>query len=154
MRRLSALLVEHQGILSSSPERPHQESPQTSPPRDLGQLRHEVEDILPGTVNTVRGAAERTGQVPDLGRLPIVRRDTYEDILADVEDEVPTTPQRWVLFANVVTSTPVLRPAEYLEQMTQPSRASQLPSLKQGLFEHPEPQKDLFKKALAIAFRW
>ena len=61
LRRLSALLLEHQAILRSSPERPHQESPQASSPRDLGQLRHEVMNILPGTVNTVRGAAERTG---------------------------------------------------------------------------------------------
>ena len=32
LRRLSALLVEHQAILRSLPERPHQESPQASPP--------------------------------------------------------------------------------------------------------------------------
>ena len=55
LRRLSALLVEHQEVLRSSPERPQQEPPQPLPPRELGQLRHEVEDILPGTVNTVRG---------------------------------------------------------------------------------------------------
>ena len=53
LRRLSALLVEHQAILRSLPERPHQESPQVSPPRDLVQLRCEVVDILP---STVRGA--------------------------------------------------------------------------------------------------
>ena len=62
LRRLSALLVEHQAILRSSPERPHQVSPKASPPRDLGQLRHEVTDILPSTVNTVRRVG--TGQVP------------------------------------------------------------------------------------------
>ena len=118
LKRLSSLLMEHQAILRSLPERPHQESPQASPPRDFSQLRCEVEDILPSTVNTVRGAAERTGQVPDLGRPPTVRRDTFEDILADVEDEVPGTPQRWVWFANVATSTPFLRPAEHLEQST------------------------------------
>ena len=39
LRRLSALLVEDQAILRSSPQRSHQESPQVSPPRDLGQLR-------------------------------------------------------------------------------------------------------------------
>ena len=92
LRRLSALFVEHQALLRSLPERPHQESPQASPPRDLAWLRSEFEDILPGTVNTVRGAAERTGQVPDLGRPLIVRRDTFENILADMKDEVPTTP--------------------------------------------------------------
>ena len=32
LRRLSALLVEHQAILTSSPERPHQESPQVYHP--------------------------------------------------------------------------------------------------------------------------
>ena len=77
--------MDYQDILRSTPERPHQESPQASPPRNLGQLRHEVEDILPSTVNTVRGVAERTGQVLDLGRPPKVFRDTFEDILADVE---------------------------------------------------------------------
>ena len=87
--RLSALLVEYQAILRSLPERPHQESPQASPPRYLDQLKCEVLDILPGTVNTVRGAG--TGQVPDLDRLLTVRRDTFEDILTDVEDEVQTT---------------------------------------------------------------
>ena len=103
LRRLSVLLVEHQAILRSLPERPHQESPQASPPLDFGWLRCEVKDKLPGTVNTVRKAAERTGQVPDLGRPPTVRRDTFEDILADVEDVVPTTPQWQVWFANVAT---------------------------------------------------
>ena len=42
LRRLSALLVEHQEVLRSSPERPQQEPPQPLPPRELGQLRHEV----------------------------------------------------------------------------------------------------------------
>ena len=130
LRRLSALLMEHQAILRSLPERPHPESPQASPPRDLGQLRCKVKDILPSTINAVRGAAERTGQVPDLDMLPTVKRDTFQDILADVEDEVPTTPQRWVQFANVATSTPILRPAEHLEERIQQTRASQVPSLK------------------------
>ena len=57
LRRLSALLVEHQDVLRSSPERPQQEPPQ--PPRELGQLRHEVEDILPGMVNTMRGLLQQ-----------------------------------------------------------------------------------------------
>ena len=153
LKRLSALLVKHQAILRTLPDRPHQESPQASPPLDLGQLRSEVEDILPSTVNTVRGAAERTAQVPDLGRLPIVRRDTFGDILVDVADEVPTIPQRWVQFANITTSTPVMRPAEHLEQGTQTSRTSQVPSIKQDLLEHLKPDKIYLKKALAIAFR-
>ena len=92
LRRLSALLVEHQEVLRSSPKRPQQEPPQPLPPRELGQFRCEVEDILPGTVKTVRRATSRAGQVPDLGRPSVVRRDTFEDILADAEDEVPHTP--------------------------------------------------------------
>ena len=68
LRRLTALLVEHQEVLRPSPERPQQEPPQPVPPRELGQLRHEVEDILPGTVNAVMGAASTAGQVPGLGR--------------------------------------------------------------------------------------
>ena len=39
LRRLSALLVENQDVLRSSPERPKQEPPQPLPPRELGQLR-------------------------------------------------------------------------------------------------------------------
>ena len=142
LRRLSALLVEHQALLRSLPERPHQESPQTSPPRDLGQLRCEVLDILPSTVNTVRGAG--TGQVPDLGRPLTVRRDTFEDILIHVENEVPTTLQRWVWFANVASSTPVPRPMEHLEERTQHSSTSKVPSFNQGLL----------RKDLVIAFKW
>ena len=49
--------------------------------------------MLPGTVNTVRGAADRAGQVPDLGNLPTFRKDTLNDILEEqLEEEVPVTP--------------------------------------------------------------
>ena len=128
LRRLSALLVEHQDVLRSSPERSQQEPPQPVPPWELGQLRCEVEDILPGTVNTVRGASAREGQFPDLGRPPNLRRDTFEDILADVEDEVPPASQRQLWFADVATSTPIPRPVEPLEERTIPLRASAVPS--------------------------
>ena len=100
LRRLSNLMAEHQAILRSSPERPQPQSPPTSPPCNLAQLRGEIEDVLPGMVNTVRGAAERAGQVPDLGNPPMLRRDTLDDILAKEEEEVPVTPQRWVRFAT------------------------------------------------------
>ena len=73
LRRLSNLMAKHQAILRSSPEGPQQQSSPTSPPHDLAQLRGKVEDVLPGTVNIVRGAAERAGQVPDLGNLPTLR---------------------------------------------------------------------------------
>ena len=95
LRRLSNLMAEHQAILRTSPEGPQQQSPPTSPPHSLAQLRGEVEDVLPGTVNVVRGATERAGQVPDLGNPPTLRRDMLEDILAEQEqEEVPVTPQR------------------------------------------------------------
>ena len=55
LRRLSALMVEHQAVLRSFPKRPHEQSPSTSPPHNLAWLRGEVKDVLPGTVNTVRG---------------------------------------------------------------------------------------------------
>ena len=107
LRRLSNLMAKHQAILRSSPE---QQSPPTSPPHSLAQLRGKVEDVLPGTVNTVRGAMERVGQVPDLGNLPRLREDMLEDILAEHEqEEVPVTPQRQVQFS---TSTPIVRPVE------------------------------------------
>ena len=149
LRRLSAFLAEHQEVLRSSPERPQQEPPQPVPPQELGQLRHEVEDILPGTVNTVRGASSRAGQVPDLGRPPILRRDIFEDILADAEDEVPHTPQRWVWFANVATSTPIPRPMEPQEDRTRPLRASEVPSQRLGLINNPVPHKDLYEEGFS-----
>ena len=110
LRRLSNLMAEHQAILKSLPKRPQQQFPPTSPPQNLAWLRGEVQDVLPGTVNTIRGDAERVGQVPDLGNLPTLRGDTLEDILAEhQEEEVPVTPQRWVWFA---TSTPIVRLVE------------------------------------------
>ena len=75
LRRLSALMAEHQAVLRSLSERPCQWSLPTSPPHNLAWLRSKVEDVLPGTVNTVRGVVERAGQVPDLGNLPMLRRD-------------------------------------------------------------------------------
>ena len=110
LRRLSNLMAKHQAILRSSPDGPQQESPPTSPPHDLAQLRGKVEDVLPGTFNVLRGAAERAGQIPDLGNLPTLRGDTLEDILAEQEqEEVPVTPQRLVKF---LTLTPIVRPVE------------------------------------------
>ena len=110
MERVEEQEREHQAILRSSPEAPQQQSPPTSPPHNLAQLRGEVEDVLPGTVNIVRGAVERAGQVPDLGNPPTLRRDMLEDILAEQEqEEVLVTPQRWVRFS---TLTPIVRPVE------------------------------------------
>ena len=109
LRRLSNLMAEHQAILRTLPERPQPQSSPTSPPGDLAQLRGENEDLLPGMVNTIRGATERAGQVHDLGNPPMLRRDTLEDIFAEEEEEVPVTPQRRVRFS---TSTPVVRHVE------------------------------------------
>ena len=91
LQRLSALLVEHQAILQSSPERPCQENTQV-PPENVNQLRHEAFNYLPSTININRGAASRVGQVPELNGSPIIKRDTFENILTDVE--VPATPKR------------------------------------------------------------
>ena len=82
---------------------------------------------------------ERAGQVPDLGKLPVLRRDTSKDILADDEEKIPVTPQRWVQFANVGTSTPIPRHMEQPRERTQSSRVSQVPSTDKGLFKNPEP---------------
>ena len=110
LRRLSNLMAEHQAILRTLSERHQQQSSPTSPPHSLAQLMGKVEDVLPGTVNTVRGVAERVGQVPDLGNPPTHKGDTLEDILAKHEqEEVPVTPQRWIRFS---TSTPIVRPVE------------------------------------------
>ena len=93
LQRLSALLVEHQAILQFLPERTHQEHPQ-APPENFSQLRQESLDYLPSTINVNRGAASRTGKLPDLNETPGIEKDTFEDILTDAE--VPATHQRWV----------------------------------------------------------
>ena len=149
LRRLSSLLVEHQEVLRSSPERPQQEPPQAVPPQELDQLRHEVQDILPGTVNTVRRASSRAGQVPDLGRPPILRRDAFKDILADAEDEVPHTPQKQVQFPNMATSTPIPRPMVPQEERTRPLRASEVPSQRLGLINNLVPHKDVYEEGFS-----
>ena len=153
--RLSALPEEHQVFLRCLPERPHQEPPTAS---HLSQFRCEVVDHQPGTVNIIRGAATRTDQHPDLGRPPIVKRDTFEDILADAE--VPIALQRWVQFADMATSMPVPRPMEHPVERTPHLDASQAPSLSKGMFSYLKPQKDLFEggfghslQAAAIMFK-
>ena len=147
LRRLSNLMAEHQAILRTSPERPQPQSPPTSPPHNLAQLRDEIHDVLPGTVNTVRGAADRVGQVPDLGKLPTFRADTLNDILEEQEEEeeVQVTPQRWVRFE---TSTPVVRPVEQPRERIQPSKVSQVPSLEKSLPRYLE-ARDLFEEGFS-----
>ena len=144
LRRLSNLIAKHHAILRSSPERPQPQSPPTSPPHSLAQLRGEVEDVLPGTVNSVRGPVERVGQVPDLGNPPTLRGDTLEDILAK-QEEVPVTPQRQVWFA---TSTPIVRPVEWSRERTQFPRVSQVPSVEQSLPRHSE-TRDLYEEGFS-----
>ena len=75
LQRLRALLVEHQVLLKSSLERPHQETMQ-APPKNLNQCRCESFDYLPSTVNINRGAASKTVQVPDLSGPCTIKRDT------------------------------------------------------------------------------
>ena len=57
-------------------------------------LRCEALDYLSITVNINRGAVSKTSQVPDVNGPPIIKKDTFEDILEDAKD--PATPQRWV----------------------------------------------------------
>ena len=115
MWRLSALLVEHQALLKSSPGRPHQETTQALP-KHISQLRCEIIDYLPGTVNINTGTASKTGQVPDLDGPPTIKRDTFKDILAD--EELPVTPQRWMQFHNMAASMPIVlgRPTAHFEE--------------------------------------
>ena len=81
LRRLSNLMAQHQAVLRTSPERPQPQSPPTSPPHNLAQLRGQIQDVLPGTVNTLRGAVDRAGQMSDLGNLQTFAEDTLHDIL-------------------------------------------------------------------------
>ena len=135
LRRLSNLMAEQQAILRSTPERPQPQSPSTSPPHNLAWLRGKIQDVLPGTVNTMRGAMERVGQVPDLGNLPSLRGDMLEDILAEEqEEEIPVTPQRRVRFS---TSTPIVRPVEQPREEIQASKMSLEPPKEKSL-PYPE----------------
>ena len=150
LRRLSNLMAEYQAILRSLPERPQPQSPPASPPHNSAWLRGEIEDVLPGMVNTVRGAMEGAGQVPDLGNPPMLRRDMLDDILAEEEEEVPVTPQRWVRFA---TSTPVTRPVERPRERTQSSRVSQVPSYEQDLLKNLEPRRELYEEGFSCSLQ-
>ena len=76
-----------------------------------------------------------------------MKRDTFEDILADAE--VPITPQRWVQSATVATLTPVLRPVEHPVVRTPHLGASEVPYLNEGLFRHLQLQKDLFEEGFS-----
>ena len=148
--RLSALLEEHQVVLRSLPERPCREPPL---PTYLSQLRCEITEYLSSTVNTTRGAATRTGQVPDLGRPPIVKRVTFEDIIADAEFQI--TPHRQVWFADMGTSTPVLRPMEHpVESTPHFDGILRCPSLMKACLDTQNHRRICLKKVLAIACKW
>ena len=138
--------AKQQAILRSSPQSPQTQTPPTSPPHNLAQLRGKVQNMLPGTVNTMRGAAERVGQVPDLGNLPTFREDTLNDILDEQQEEdIPVTPQRRVRF---LTSTPIVRPVERPREGIQTSRVSLAPSEQQSLPTLPD-TRDLYKEGFS-----
>ena len=145
LRRLSELMAQHQAILTSSPERPQPQSLPVSPPHNLARLREEVLDVLPGTVNTVRGAADKVGQVSDLGNLQTFAEDTLHDILEEEQEEIPVTPQRRVRFE---TSMPVVRPVERPRERIQPSKVPQVPSVEKSLSRYPE-ARDLFEEGFS-----
>ena len=48
LRSLSHSMAEHQAILRTLPDRPQPQSPPTSPPHNLAQLRDEIEVVLLG----------------------------------------------------------------------------------------------------------
>ena len=145
LRRLSNLMAQHQAMLRTLPDRPQPQSPQTSPPHNLARLRGKIEDVLHGTVNTIRGATDRVGQVSDLGNLPTFAEDTLHDILEEEQEEIPVTPQGWVRFE---TSTPVARPVERPRERIQPSKVSLEPPMKKSLPRYPE-ARDLFEEGFS-----
>ena len=93
--------------------------------------------------------AERAGQIFDLGNPPLLRRDTFKDILDEDEEEVPVTPQKQVQFANVATSTPVPKPVEQPRERTQSSRLSQVPLTNEDLLRNLKPQRELFEEGFS-----
>ena len=145
LRRLSNLMAQHQAILTTSPESPQPQSLPVSPPHNLARLREEVRDVLPGTVNTVRGAADKVGQVSDLGNPPTFAEDTLKDILEEQQEEIPVTPQRRVRFE---TSTPIVRPVEQPRERIQPSKEPQVSPLEKSLPRYPE-ARDLFEEGFS-----
>ena len=84
----------------------------------------------------------------------MLRRGTFEDILLDDEEEVPATPQRWVWFANVATSTPVPRSMEQPREKTQSSRVSQVFQLMKAYSKTQSHEETYSRKALATVCRW
>ena len=100
----------------------------------------------------MRGAAERVGQVPDLGNPPTLRGDMIEDILAEEQEEnVPVTLQRRVQFK---TSTPIIRPVEQPRERIQTSKVSQVPSEEKSLpryLEARNPYEEGFSWSLQAA---
>ena len=145
LRRLSNLMAQHHAILTTSPESLQPQSLPVSPPHNLAWLREEVRDVLPGTVNTVRGAADKVGQVSDLGNPPTFAEDTLKDILEEQQEEIPVTPQRRVRFE---TSTPVVRPVEQPRERIQPSKEPQVSPLEKSLPRYPE-ARDLFEEGFS-----
>ena len=145
LRRLSNLMAQHQAILTTSPESPQPQSLPVSPPHNLARLREEVRDVLPGTVNTVRGAADKVGQVSDLGNLPTFAEDTLKYILEEQQEEIPVTPQRRVRFE---TSTPIVRPVEQPRERIQPSKEPQVSPLEKSLPRYSE-ARDLFEEGFS-----
>ena len=143
LRRLSELMTQHQAILTTLPERPQPQSLPVSPPHNLARLREEVLDVLPGTVNTVRGAADKVGRVSDLGNLPTFVEDTLKDILEEQQEEIPVTPQRRVRFE---TSTPIVRPVEQPREMIQPSKVPQVSPLEKKPSKIPGGQRSFRRR--------
>ena len=78
-----------------------------------------------------------------------MRRDTFDDILADAEDEIPPTPQRQVPFADVATSTAIPRPMEPQQERTRPLRASEVPSHGLGLIDNLVPHNNLYEEGFS-----
>ena len=152
LQRLSAVLLEHQVILQSWPERPHQEIPQ-APPRKIDQLRHEAVDYLPCTVNVSKGAESRISHVPDLKGLPIIKREPSR--ISSQMWRFQSLPKHG-LICHIATSTPIVleRPADYHMEQTPQIDASQVTNYEHDPLIHLEPQKeDCFRKALATSFR-
>ena len=145
LRRLSNLMAQHQAILTTLPERSQSQSLPVFPPHNLARLREEVRNVLPGTANTVRGAADKVGQVSDLGNLPTFAEDTLKDILEEQQEEIPVTPQRWVRFE---TSTPIVRPMEQLRESIQPPMVPQVSPLEKSLQRYLE-ARDLFEEGFS-----
>ena len=145
IRQLLALVGQQQKAIENltslcSPPREPRAVPLHSETK-LDAMRGEVFNIILGTVNTMRGAAESCNTT--MTSAPVVDKNSFEDMLAEEANFTPTCQPKHVTFLDtiggVVSSS---TPHRYQEEVVLPSRPTEM--------KHPE---DIGFYAAAHEFR-